>query len=32
MLTRLKLDGKEALMTDAIAERYDCLAMMTDAL
>ena len=32
MLTKLKLDGKEALMTDAIAERYDCLTMMMDAL
>ena len=32
MLTRLKLDGKEALMTDAIAERYDCLTRMTSAL
>ena len=32
MLTKLKLDGKEALMTDAIAEWYDCLTMMTDAL
>ena len=25
MLTRLKLGGKEALMTNAIAKQYDCL-------
>ena len=32
MLIRLKLDGKEALMTDATAEQYDCLTKMTGAL
>ena len=32
MRNRLKLDGKEALMTNAIAERYDHLTKMTGAL
>ena len=32
MLTRLKLDDKEALMTDAIAKLYDHLTMMLGAL
>ena len=32
MLTRLKLNGKEALMTDATAEQYDFLTKMTGAL
>ena len=32
MLTRLKLDDKEALMTDAIVERYVRLPIMTSAL
>ena len=32
MLTKLKLDGKEALMTDATAERYIRLTMMTSVL
>ena len=32
MLTRLKLDGKEVLMTDAPAERYDFLTKMMGAL
>ena len=32
MLTKLKLDGKEALIMDATAERYNCLTMMTSVL
>ena len=32
MLTRLKLDGKKALMTNATAEWYDCLTMMMNVL
>ena len=32
MLTRLKLDGKEVLMTDTTAEQYDRLTKMTSAL
>ena len=32
MLTRLKLDGKGALMLDAIAEQYVHLTMITGAL
>ena len=32
MLTRLKLDGREALMTDATTERYDRLTKITGVL
>ena len=32
MLTRLKLDGKEAVMTDATAKLYDRLTLMSGAL
>ena len=32
MLTRLKLDGKESLMTNATTEQYDHLTKMTGAL
>ena len=32
MLTKLKLDDKEVLMTDATAEQYDRLTKMAGAL